>query len=266
MAESQATTSEPTPSEMVPYKQGPDYTLNLHVFLPEKSGRQELRPAMVFFFGGGWVRGTPSQFYPFCQRLANRGMVAFSAEYRVEQTHGTPPTACVEDGKSAMRWVRQNARRWNIDPERIAAGGGSAGGHVAAATAFLDGYNDPQDDLSISCQPSALVLFNPVIDNSPDGYGSERAPDHWESFSPLHNIGDHAPPTLFMLGTEDQLVPVSTGQAFCQKIRAAGARCQLELYEGAAHAFFNYGRPGGFYEQTAAAMEGFLFRLGYLEP
>ena len=127
-----------TPDQIIPFKQtvnstGGAVTLNLHVFTPPGHQPSHQRPAIVFFFGGGWVDGSASHFHPQCEYLASRGMVAISAEYRVKNLHGTTPQECVKDGKSAIRYVRQNAAALGIDPNRIAAGGGSAGGHVAAA-------------------------------------------------------------------------------------------------------------------------------------
>lgn len=147
------------PDELLAYKTvGPD-TLKLHVFRPDGHTPDARAPAIVFFFGGGWNGGTPSQFYPHCVYLASRGMVAFSAEYRVKSRHGTTPFECVKDGKSAIRWVRAHAAALGIDPGRVAAGGGSAGGHVAAAAGVVKGLDEPGEDMSISSRPAALVLL-----------------------------------------------------------------------------------------------------------
>ena len=111
------------------YKDVGGHTLNLHIFsAPAHSPTKEPKPAIVFFFGGGWVGGTPTQFYPQCEHLSKRGMVAISAEYRVKSRHKATPFDCVEDGKSALRWIRTHAKKLGVDPKRIAAGGGSAGG------------------------------------------------------------------------------------------------------------------------------------------
>ena len=97
-------------------------------------------PGIVFFFGGGWISGTPEQFFPHCRYLSERGMVAASAEYRIRDSHGTDPAACVRDGKSALTWLFAHAEEFGIDADQLLAGGGSAGGQVAAASTFLSGF------------------------------------------------------------------------------------------------------------------------------
>lgn len=258
----------PAPDNLTPYRIIGDKRLNLHVFTPPPETTKAPRPALVMFFGGGWTKGSPAQFYRQARHLANRGMVVLLPEYRVASRDGTDPTACVADAKAAMRWVRDHAADWNLDQTRIAAGGGSAGGHLAAACAFVEGFEDTdRADDSHRVVPDALVLFNPVIDNGPEGYGYERVKQHFPAFSPLHNIGSSTPPpTLFLLGTEDNLIPVSTGYQFANRIRAAGGRCDLHLYEASGHGFFNHRDWGNlrFYE-TLRATERFLASLGWLD-
>jgi len=188
-----------SPDQSHVYKTVGNTELDLHVFLPEGHQPSDKRPAIVFFFGGGWVQGCPSQFYPHCEYLASRGMVAISAQYRVKSRNKTTPRECVKDGKSAVRWIRANASKLGIDPDRIAAGGGSAGGHVAAATALTEGFEEEGEDFSISYRPNALVLFNPVFDNGPKGYGYKRVKAYWKQISPMHNISETAPSTVVLL-------------------------------------------------------------------
>jgi len=259
--------SKTKPDRVVLFKTTEQGPLKLHIFEPEGHKATDRRPAIVFFFGGGWVGGSASHFYPQSQYLADRGMVAICAEYRIRSKHKTTPFECVADGKSAMRWVRSHADELGIDPDRLAAGGGSAGGHVAAATATLPGLDDPADDLSVSCVPNALVLFNPVYDNGPDGYGYDRVKERWQEISPLHNIREGIPPAIVFLGTKDRLIPVETGKAFQKKMEDVGSRSDLMLWEGAEHGFFNPGKGDGTaYHETVAAMDRFLTELGYLKP
>ena len=198
------------------------------------------RPAIIFFFGGGWVGGSPKQFYPFSRHLAEKGMIAISAQYRTKKSHKTTPAECVKDGKSAIRWVRQHAAEYGIDPSKIAAGGGSAGGHVAAATATLKHYDEADEDLSISSKPNLLVLCNPVIDNSEKGYGHDRVKAYWKNFSPLHNLDKNTPNSIFFLGTKDHLIPVATGEAWDKKLKELGVESELHLWKDQKHGFFNY--------------------------
>ena len=135
------------------YKTIGDTRLELFLFTLEGHQPTDHRPAIVFFFGGGWNNGTPKQFEPHCRMLAAQGMVAITADYRVASRHQVKVVDCVRDAKSAVRWVRQNAQRLGIDPQRIAAGGGSAGGHLAAATATLPEFDEPTEDAKISSRP-----------------------------------------------------------------------------------------------------------------
>lgn len=231
--------------------------LQLHIFEPPGHRATDRRAAIVFFFGGGWNRGTPTQFYPQCRHLADRGMVAMSADYRVAERHGTSPRECVSDGFSALRWIRDHAGELGIDAARIAAGGGSAGGQVAAATATLTGDGDGPP-----ARPAALVLFNPVFDNGPGGYAHARVAAYWRDFSPLHNLAPGIAPSIVLLGTADHLVPVSAAESWRDHVRALGGRCELRLYDGQPHGFYNAKHPEMF-RLTTAEMDAFLASLGF---
>ena len=206
------------------YKEASGDKLWIYRFDPvDYKPESDSRPAVVFFFGGGWNGGTVGQFEQHAKYLAARGMVTFVADYRVKQRQKTDPDACVADGKSAIRWVRKNAKRLGIDPQRIAAGGGSAGGHVAATTGICDGLDDPAEvDSKISSRSNALLLFNPVYDNGPKGYGHSRVKQWFPAISPAHNISKDDPPTIVFLGSKDSLVPVETAKKFDADLKAAG--------------------------------------------
>lgn len=251
------------PDEKITYKTIGAVDLKLHLFKPAGHSAADRMPAIVFFFGGGWVGGTPEQFYPHCAHLASRGMVAISAEYRVSSVHKTGPGECVKDGKSAVRWIRAHAGELGIDKDRIAAGGGSAGGHVAAAAGTVDGFEEEGEDLSISSRPDALVLFNPVFDNGPEGFGHERVKTYWKEFSPMHNLSRATPPSIVFLGTKDKHVPVETASKYKAIMEEHGVRCDLHFYEGQPHGFFNFGNRE-YYDKTVAEMDLFLESLGYI--
>lgn len=245
------------------YKQVDTTKLFLEIYTPEQLDSTRNYPAMVFFFGGGWKGGDRSHFINHANYFAKRGLICFLADYRTETKHGTTPFEALKDAKSAIRYLRKNASEFGIDPNKIIASGGSAGGHLAAATALIKKYNDTSDDLSVSCIPNALVLFNPVIDNGPGGYGYERVGDAYKDYSPLHNIEKGAPPTILFLGTKDKLIPIATAEYYMTVMEKVGSKCELKVYEGGEHGFFNY-RNFENYKQTVKEADLFLQFLGYL--
>jgi acetyl esterase/lipase len=189
-------------------------------------------------------------------------MVAIQIEYRLLKGGTTdPPAVCIQDAKSAMRWVRKRAAQFGIDPNRIAAGGGSAGGHVAAFLGLMQGIDDPADDSTISARPDALVLFNPVLDNGPEGWGYSRTGAYYMKYSPFHHVQAKAPPTIILSGANDKLIPAATLTTFRDAMRKSGVRCELTIYPGQEHGFFNYGKS---YYETLKAADEFLTSLGWL--
>ncbi|MEX2565129.1 MAG: alpha/beta hydrolase [Cyclobacteriaceae bacterium] len=245
------------------YKNIGEDSLAIHIYQAQ-NGPKEKHAAMIFFFGGGWVGGSLSQFEPHAKYFADKGLITVLADYRVKNRHQTRPFEALEDAKSAIRYLKENGERLGIDSAQIIAAGGSAGGHLAAATALISKYNDENDNLSISPKPAALVLFNPVLDNGPGGYGFERIGEAYPDFSPLHNVRKGAPPTLLFLGTEDQLIPVETAQYYKVVMEKVGSTCDLKLYEGQGHGFFNF-QHQKYYESTILETEKFLGELGYLK-
>jgi acetyl esterase/lipase len=252
------------------YKSVGETKLNLYVFSPEA---RKIAPAIVFFFGGGWKSGSPQQFETQCRELAQRGMVAITADYRVESRHGVKPTQCLADARSALRWVRAHSDQLGVDPQRIAAGGGSAGGHLAACTAFIDKFDEPSEDQSVSAVPNALVLFNPALVLAPiegfdaKGFGARVPEDRMgtkaENLSPAHHITKNGPPTIIFHGREDTTVPFASAEAFTARMKSLGNRCELHGFDGQKHGFFN----GDEYKQkTLAEADAFLVSLGWLKP
>lgn len=258
------------------YKSVGGVDLKLWIYAPPGHSAGHRRPAAVFFFGGGWSTGDPAQFEPQARHLASRGMVAITADYRVSSRHGARIVDCVRDAKSAIRFVRANAARLGIDPLRIAAAGGSAGGHLAACTALIPGLEEPGEDAAVSSRPNALVLFNPALILAPVGGFSprgameailEKAGIEPRAISPYHHVRSAAPPAIIFHGKADLTVPYFTADMFEQKMRAAGNRCELVPYEGAPHGFFNYGRGGNeAYYDTLRRMDAFFVSLGWLDP
>jgi len=252
-----------------------DVQLHLYVFQPKEHKASDRRPAIVFFFGGGWTNGSPTQFVQQCRYLASRGMVAVTAEYRVRSKHKVTVPQCVADAKSALRWVRGHAADLGVDPERIASGGGSAGGHLGGCVGVVAGLDEASEDASISSQSNAMVLFNPVMTLGPaEGLSDQytaRLADRTEQFggdpkviSPYHHIQPGQPPVIMFFGSADALL--EGAQVFDKRYRAEGNRCELKIWEGPGHGFFNFGREGNrYFVETCREMDRFLASLGYLE-
>jgi acetyl esterase/lipase len=224
------------------------------------------KPAIVFFFGGGWNSGSPAQFEEQARYFATRGMIAITADYRVKSRHSVKVVECVKDAKAAIAWVRENAERLGIDPKKIAASGGSAGGHLAAATGTITGFGSDE-------RPNAMILFNPGSTLAPiEGWqppveanpklSIERFGVEAQVISPAHHIGPHTPPTLILHGTTDTTVPYASVVAFERAMKKAERPCKLVGYEGKGHGFFN---GGEYYTKTLAEADAFLVDLGWLK-
>ncbi len=256
--------AEAAPTKSFVYKKTPQAELELIVHYPAGWQATDKRPAIVFFFGGGWTNGTVKQFEPQAEHLAKRGMVAARADYRVKSRHDVTPKECVEDAKSAVRWLRQNAAKLGIDPERIVASGGSAGGHLAACTALAPGLDAEGEDAAISSKPNALVLFNPAL--KLDGVPKllERINNDvalGKAISPTLHLAKDSPPALVLFGDADPLL--AQGEEFIARAKEVGCRAELYTAEGQPHGFFN--RPP-WLEKTTQRMDEFLTSIGYLSP
>lgn len=249
----------------VVYKTVDTLSLRLYIDYPDHMKESERRPAIVFYFGGGWRAGDVSHFKPQADYFTKKGLVTVRVDYRVESKHHTSPLICLSDAKSAIRYLREHADELKISKDSIVAAGGSAGGHLAAATASIKGFDDPTDDLSVSCVPNLLVLFNPVLDNGPDGYGYDRIKNRYKEFSPYYNVKPGLPPTVIFLGTNDNLIPVATMESYRDQMIGSGNYCELYLYKGQPHGFFNYRADNPFYMETLGRMEDFLIHFNYLK-
>ena len=262
------------------YKTIDETKLNLWVFNPSKRYNSSEKPAIIFFFGGGFRAGTPKQFLEHSKYLSARGMVSILADYRVSSRNKTRPIKCLNDAKSAIRWVRKYSKNLGINPNRIIAGGGSAGGALAALTGTVSMFDEENEDLNISSKPNAMVLFNPGVIMSPVkeyplSVMSERRKKNATKFnlgvdpiffSPYNYIDDKTPPTIIFHGKNDTTIDPKTVVLFNQKMKKFGNNSELYLYEGKTHGFFNYGlEHNGPFVDTMRKVDDFLVNLGYIQ-
>ncbi len=246
------------------YKKTKQTNLELQVHTPPGWKARDQRPGIVFFFGGGWTSGNIKQFEPQAKYLATRGMVAIRADYRVKSRHEVTPDLCVEDAKSAIRWVRQHASELGIDPQKIVASGGSAGGHIAACTALAPGLEAKDEDTQVSSRPNVLLLFNPVLrfDGVPQLMQRINKDEKLgKAISPTLHLSRETPPALLFFGKEDRLL--QQGEEYLKRAREVGARAEMFEAEGVGHGFFN---RAPWQEKTILRADAFLTSLGYLKP
>lgn len=247
------------------YKTTDQVRLFLYLYLPPDWQEGDRRPGAIFFFGGGWQQGTANHFRRQAQYLAERGMVATCADYRVKSRQNVLPDTCVEDAKSAVRWMRTHAEELGLDPQRLMASGGSAGGHLAACTAIVEGFEAEDEDETISSVPNVLALFNPALNLSADLPGIvERfgSADLARALSPNLYIEEGLPPAVVFHGKDDAVVPIEQSESFVQLMEEAGNRAELHVASGEGHGFFN---RSPWFERTLYHMDRFLSSLGYLE-
>ncbi len=251
------------PTKLVVYKKVADRELSLHVFQPEGWKAGDKRGCYITIHGGGWTGMGPERMYPFADHFAKLGLVSFSVDYRLATAKkNTTVFDCVKDVRSAVRYVRAHADELGIDPDKLIVSGGSAGGHLAVATAMFDAMNDGGDDLKVPPTPNALVLLFPVIDTSTEGYGNAKIGERWKELSPAHNVRPGLPPTITFHGTGDTTCPFKGAQIFHDAMLKAGNRSELVVNEGGAHGYLMRTQP--LYDECMMKTDAFLRSLKLL--
>jgi len=246
------------------YKQADNFNLDMHLFLPDTLSNTK-HPAIIFFHGGSWSEGKPDWFFDECSSYAKKGWVACAVEYRTFSRYGTLPFAAVTDAKSAIRWLRQQAARYNIDTAKIVASGNSAGGHLVLCTALANKWNDEHDDITINASPNVLLINAGVYDLTDMSTAWIRKDlknkTLTKEISPLYLVRATLPPTLIIHGTKDNNVPFASAKAFTDAMQAKGnTTIQFEPLTGASH--FIWFNPQ--YAPTVnTTRNDFLSKLGY---
>ncbi|MBX0333945.1 alpha/beta hydrolase [Pontibacter sp. HSC-14F20] len=247
------------------YKTVDGYTLDLHIFLPDTSHSGKARPTIVYFSGGSWTQGTPEWNFYNCADYEKKGWVAVAVEYRLADRHETTPYEAVKDARSAIRWLRMNAGRYNIDSNRIVASGNSAGGHLVLSTALANEVNESSDNLSFSPVPNLLLVNAGVYDLLWDEGTNwiSRALNNKSmvtSISPQHLLRKGLPPLLVIHGTNDQSVAYESAVSFAEQMKQLGNELVFETLEGAPHYIWYDRRFSG---RVAGLRKEFLKKHGY---
>lgn len=238
-----ASAAEETPvsfpgAETFVYRETKETPLRLHVVKPKDWRADERRAAFVFFFGGGWNRGTPERSIGWARMAAGWGLVGIAPDYRTRDRFKTTPLESVADARAALRWVQDHAAELGIDPTRIVVGGSSAGGHLALWTAIPSTPPGSDPTLAPLHPPAALILMSAVSDTaSLAGYGNSRFREHAAALSPLQNLPEKMPSVIAFHGDADGTVPHAQAVALHAKLVAAGNVCELVTVPGGSHGF-----------------------------
>jgi len=212
--------------------------LRLHVFKPKGWKASDHRAVLVFFFGGGWSKGTPEKSATWGKFAANLGMVGVCPDYRTINRHGTTPLESVADARAAVRWIQDHARELGIDSAKIVVGGNSAGGHLALWTGISAPPPGSAASESPQPKPAALILSSAVSDTSVlSGYTPKRFGTNATALSPIHQLDKTMPPVLAFHGDADKTVPVRQATALRDALAKTGNKCELAIVPGGDHNF-----------------------------
>jgi len=273
--------------QAVTYKTVNDSAIKFYYSLPPKASLAHKFPTIVFIHGGAWRGGNAKSFFAYAAYFAMRGMVGISIDYRLLKRPTDDINNCIADCKSAIRYIKQHASQLCVDTNRLVICGESAGGHLAACMQLLDGYNDPNEDSTLSTKPTALVLLNPVVNvttatflkfvDASILFAPKSITDsvvlHNQCFekakaiSPLFVIKSALPPTLLINGMNDKITPPAYAEAFAQKANQYKSNCQLVLLPNTGHAFAvpRYKATEAETLQTVATISDFLTSFKYLK-
>lgn len=239
----------------VDYGTSPQQPLRCDVFY-RQAQPEKPRPAVVFIHGGGWQGGHREQFWRQAIYLAHaHDFVALSIGYRLSDK--APFPAALQDAKCAMRYIRSRSEQLKIDPERVAVGGGSAGGHLAlmvGLTAGEEAYEGAGGHDDWSSHANAVVAFNAVCDLTSAGEGRmqpdgprakfmgapfEEKPERYREASPFFRANPKAPPVLMLHGEDDKTVAVEQARKLKVRLDEFGVPCELATYPEKGHGWFN---------------------------
>lgn len=241
--------------QVVTYKEVGDRKLQYWLYRPSVTGSDPV-PAILFFHGGGWSGGSHKQFEPHAKHLAAKGLVVASAEYRLTKRDKCQAVECTADTWDAYRHFLSKANDFGFDAKKLAVGGGSAGGHLAACLGT--GTYPPGAEKTDDVRPVTMFLFNPAVCLAPysgPGADSTYTPIGFEKgalekrvgcepkeLSPLHHVDAKTPPAVIFHGDADTTVGIRSVELFCDALKAHGTKAILHSYPGRKHAFFNEGR------------------------
>ena len=260
-----------TEEKNIAYCKTPQRELKLDVFYPKEESKTK-RTAILFIHGGGWRSGNKAMHNPLLQELASLGYVCITPEYRLS-TEALYPAA-VHDIKTSIRWIRQHAKQYDIDVNKIVVAGHSAGGELAA---FMGATNGMKQFEGEGCYQKLSSKVNAVIDldgtlafihpESGEGDDSKRTsagtywfgysktenPDIWKQAAPLTHVGKHNPPILFINSGVDRMH--AGREDFIAILNQHKIYSEVKTLQGSPHSFLLF-HP--WFDTTVAYMDRFI--------
>lgn len=229
---------EDAASEVKEYTYDTEHGLKIYGIFPSDYDAEKQYPAIVIFHGGGWAIGEPAWGFSSARHYAENGLVAFSVQYRLQDLeNGITPYESVLDAQTAIRWVRENATKFSIDENRIAAYGWSAGAHLATCATVFENLDATTE--TTSSAPNLLVLKSPALTLMKYRNFQNRLLDKIkvENLSPAERVSDSTPPTIIVFGREDTVTPLSGSELFQNNMNEFGNEVELHIYDGVGHLF-----------------------------
>lgn len=233
------------------YIPGPEGSIPIRVYYPMKE--RNTYPALVYYHGGGWVIGSLETHDNICRALTNLAeCVTISVDYRLAPEHKFP--AAVEDAYAAVKWIYDHHNEWQIDPEKIAVGGDSAGGNLAAVVSCLakerqtpeiiyqvliyPATNFQADTVSLRENSEGYFLTQEAMEWFKNHYLNSEADETNPLASPLLNDNlAGLPPALVITAEYDPLR--DEGEQYADKLRNAGVEAACSRYDGVIHGFIS---------------------------
>lgn len=251
------------PGKAYVYKTSGGKERQMEIFFPPNHDPAESKvPGMIFFHGGAWLGGSLGEFRSTCAYFASRGLVCATVDYQMLKISKaeagklpegeTHKRVCVIDAKSAIRWFKQHADEFGIDPDRIITGGTSAGGHISALATMNPDLNDPADPKDIDTSVVAYIWINPAFSR-----GDYRTPE----IDLMHHLKADQPPSIAFWGENDNWK--KGWDIAYAKWRALGTETiDLKIAPGEGHGFWNHSPQW----QTTMLIEtdNFLVKHGFL--